>query len=314
MHNAAATIGETLASVCNQTHRDLDIVVVDDGSSDGCWQTVEDAIGGDARIRLIRQVNQGVAAARNRGALETDAKFLAFVDADDLWAPEKISAQLEALCRSQHEDALVWCWYVEIDERSVPKTPMQIHPLEGQALPELANFFHLGNGSSMLMTKRVFEVAGGFDTTLRGRGAQGCEDYAFALAVAAKFPFVLVKRYLVGYRVTYGSMSGNTISMFKSWNLATGDFLKNHPKYQTNIDAHVVAMTGFWYFRSLSNGDYRSALFFLQFMLRRNKLRVVDFGVVSSRIVIKRALDRVSNGRFSHLMRSKGCSYLDHRW
>src|ERR1700752_2239659 len=97
MFNAERTIRATLTSVCRQSHQALDIVVVDDGSTDRSASIVASYARQDRRIRLIRQSNAGVAHARNSGAASTDAAFLAFVDADDLWAPSKIALQMRAL-------------------------------------------------------------------------------------------------------------------------------------------------------------------------------------------------------------------------
>ncbi|WP_292521618.1 glycosyltransferase family A protein, partial [Mesorhizobium sp.] len=97
MFNAEGTIRATLTSICQQAHQALDIVVVDDGSTDKSASIVASCAEKDRRIRLMRQPNAGVAHARNSGAASTDAEFLAFVDADDLWAPSKIALQLRAL-------------------------------------------------------------------------------------------------------------------------------------------------------------------------------------------------------------------------
>src|SRR5262245_12926949 len=87
MYNAERTISATLKSVCRQTHLALDIVVVDDGSTDASAPIVAAHTRSDQRIRLLQQKNGGVAAARNRGVAATAADLLAFIDADDLWAP-----------------------------------------------------------------------------------------------------------------------------------------------------------------------------------------------------------------------------------
>src|SRR6476660_90490 len=89
-YNAEKTILETICSVRAQTYRNLDIVVVDDGSVDGTPGIVERHARTDSRVRLIRQANLGVAAARNRGIAEARADYIAPIDADDLWESTKI--------------------------------------------------------------------------------------------------------------------------------------------------------------------------------------------------------------------------------
>jgi glycosyltransferase involved in cell wall biosynthesis len=92
--NAARYLGEALDSVFGQTLTDLELVVVDDGSTDETPQVVQ---GYGSRVRYVRQPNAGVASARNRGVAESSGRYVAFLDADDVWLPGKLERQLEAL-------------------------------------------------------------------------------------------------------------------------------------------------------------------------------------------------------------------------
>ncbi len=93
LYNKAGQIGETLRSVLNQSFGHFEVVIVDDGSTDGSAAMAEGVE--DPRIRLIRQSNQGVAAARNRGIEESRCELIAFLDADDLWQPDYLQTQYE---------------------------------------------------------------------------------------------------------------------------------------------------------------------------------------------------------------------------
>jgi glycosyltransferase involved in cell wall biosynthesis len=102
-HNAAAVIERALTSTRAQTHPPLEIIVVDDGSSDETASIVE-RFGAPARV--IHQANSGPSAARNRGVAEARGRWIAFLDADDEWLPHKLERQLELLAA---HPALRWC-------------------------------------------------------------------------------------------------------------------------------------------------------------------------------------------------------------
>lgn len=106
LYNKAETIQRTIVSVLTQTFCDFELIVVNDGSTDGCERQIRD-IQNDDRIRVIDQSNKGVSAARNRGIAESKGKYIAFLDADDEWLPyylEKV-----ALAISMHPDTGLFC-------------------------------------------------------------------------------------------------------------------------------------------------------------------------------------------------------------
>lgn len=117
-YNAESTIDDTLRSVRGQTHRELEIIVVDDGSTDRTTSVVKAHAAADGRVTLIAQENAGVAAARNAGWQSARSAFIAFVDADDLWAPSKIERQLEVILRGGLRVGLVYTWWALIDEHN----------------------------------------------------------------------------------------------------------------------------------------------------------------------------------------------------
>ncbi|QDT34640.1 glycosyltransferase family 2 protein [Thalassoglobus polymorphus] len=93
-YNGSPFLRETLDSAINQTHRPLEIIVIDDGSTDDS-AAIAESFG--APVRVIRQENQGESVARNRGIDEAKGEWIAFLDADDLWAPEKLERQLSLI-------------------------------------------------------------------------------------------------------------------------------------------------------------------------------------------------------------------------
>ncbi len=239
MFNSERTIAATLKSICEQTHRKLDIVVVDDGSTDGSAAAVVACQARDPRVRLVTQPNAGVAAARNKGAASTSANFIAFIDADDLWAPTKVEYQLAALIEGGESVGAVYCWFATIDEsdRTVSFGP---HPeAEGQILRELCAVNMIGNGSSLMTRRSAFEKVGGYDPSLRASDAEGAEDFLVCLRLAEHTEFAVVPRYLVGYRRVPGSMSTRYLHMFRSIELVLKEYRDRFPDWADSIDDQV---------------------------------------------------------------------------
>jgi glycosyltransferase involved in cell wall biosynthesis len=148
-YNGAATINETLRSVRSQTHTNLEIIVVDDGSTDATGVIAARHSALDPRLRIVRQANAGVAAARNHGWRTAASGLIAFVDADDLWSPDKIERQLTAL-RAMPEAGLVYSGYVIIDAASCITLQWEHTPHQGDVLRQLLIENFVGNGSAAL--------------------------------------------------------------------------------------------------------------------------------------------------------------------
>lgn len=228
-YRATETIGETLASVRHQSHSILDITVVDDGSPDATPDLALAHAAEDPRICLMQQKNAGVAAARNAGWKAAAADLIAFVDADDLWGPHKIERQLKAL-REEGEDAgLAYTWYAKIDADSLIISSNYRPLISGEVLEDIFRGNFVGNGSAALMTRSALETAGGFDSSLKDREAQGCEDFCVYFRIAEKYRFALVPEPLTGYRQLSGAMSSDMMQMVRSFRLVGQEMLSRHP-------------------------------------------------------------------------------------
>jgi glycosyltransferase involved in cell wall biosynthesis len=226
-YNAARTIDRTLASVRAQTFEALEILVIDDGSRDDTAGRAARHAGEDARIRLIRQDNGGVAAARNHGIAEATAPLIAPVDADDLWSPAKIEKQVAAL--KDDSVGLVYCWYDVIDDADAVTDANYRPREEGDVLARLCLGNFIGNGSTPLIRRDVLLAAGGYDQSLRARRAQGCEDYSLYLRLAERSRFALVPEPLVGYRVSAAAMSGDLTQMYRSARIVAAELRARRP-------------------------------------------------------------------------------------
>jgi glycosyltransferase involved in cell wall biosynthesis len=236
-HNAALTIDETLRSIRSQTYRNLEILVVDDGSTDATRKIVEAHVASDSRVRLILQKHGGVAAARNRGIKESTGDLVAPVDADDLWRRDKIERQVEALANGDGRIGLVYCWYAMIDEDSRVRSRHHRPTEQGDVLAAMCLRNLVGNGSSALMTKRAILDAGGYDTTLVERDAQGCEDLKLYFQIAEKYHFAVVEDHLTGYRRTASNMSADVLQMLRSRDLAMSEFRARYPGFADRFHA-----------------------------------------------------------------------------
>src|SRR4051794_20063688 len=116
VHNGAEHLGVALESALMQTHQNLEIIAVDDGSTDSTLSILENYAARDARVRVFTQPNGGVARARNRAIAESRGEFIAPLDADDLWQPTKITRQLHRLIEAGDETGFVYSWWVWIDD------------------------------------------------------------------------------------------------------------------------------------------------------------------------------------------------------
>ena len=177
-YNRAGFVREAIASVLQQDHPEVELIVVDDGSRDDTPAVVR---GFGAAVRYVWQENRGVSAARNRGVAASIGDLIAFLDSDDLWAPGKVSAQVgyfEAHPEAQacHTDELWIRRGVRVNER-------RIHRKQGgwQFLASLPRC--LISPSAIMLRRGLWERLGGFD-----EGLPACEDYDLWLRLTAVAP------------------------------------------------------------------------------------------------------------------------------
>jgi len=244
-YNAAATIDETLVSVRAQTHTNLEIIVVDDGSTDGTAAIVERHAADDRRITLLRKANAGVAAARNHGWARAAADLIAFLDADDLFAPTKIEKQVAALAAGGETCGLAYVYHARIDIETNIIEQCAPYPAEGYVLDELMRYNFIGNGSSALVRRAALIQANGFESGLRAAGAEGCEDIMFYCRVAESFRFARVPEFLLGYRDLPNNMSSNVPRMLRSYSMVIEEMSAKYPE-KRRIIQHGLYYYGKW--------------------------------------------------------------------
>jgi glycosyltransferase involved in cell wall biosynthesis len=200
--NSAAWIRESLKSVFDQSYDPIEVIVVDDGSTDG---TAEIARRFDTRIKVFEQTRKGPAAARNLAASKASGSYFAFVDADDVWLPGKLQAQMEYFA-SNPTARIVYANHVfwEADEEGRFPDPSKLvgkpqtgidRELSGWIYPELLIDSHI-HIITAVIHRSVFDAVGGFD----GSFAKG-SDYDFWIRASRKFEAFRLSRAGALYRL-----------------------------------------------------------------------------------------------------------------
>ena len=180
-------VGDAIDSVLAQSYGDFEVIVVDDGSTD---DTVKQLSRFGSRLRVLRQPNRGVSAARNLAARHARGNYLAFLDSDDLWLTEKLAIQTAFM---EQNPAVRICQTEEIWIRNgVRVNPKAKHrkPSGNIFIPSLE--LCLVSPSAVMLTRKLFERVGGFDESL-----PVCEDYDLWLRIAVDQPFSLIDAALV---------------------------------------------------------------------------------------------------------------------
>lgn len=197
-YNRCELLKRSIDSVLTQTYEDIELIIVDDGSTDGTKEMVE-AIE-DERVRYIQMpTNMGAAAARNEGVKNATADLIAFHDSDDCWREDKLEKQM-AYWNEHPEFAMVYCPYIVRGKEVVAPT-LEWGLLEGNILAYLLLRNSIGT-PTMLMKKDCFEEIGGFNSLLK------ClEDWEFAIRFAEQFRIGFVNEVLVDVYHTAGSIS-----------------------------------------------------------------------------------------------------------
>jgi glycosyltransferase involved in cell wall biosynthesis len=217
--NAANHIRQTLISVLGQTHQTLEVIVVDDGSTDATAAIVEQFVKKDARIQLIRQSNSGVGAARNMAIGKAHGKYIAPLDADDVWSPKKLENQVARMEQCDNETGLVYCGTTLIDEYGNFLRALSLQTVEGRLRRALILSNFIGNASVPLFRATALEKVGVYLTRAEQGGAQGCEDWDLNLRIAEHFRIRVVPEHLLAYRLSRSSMSVDAESMAASFDV-----------------------------------------------------------------------------------------------
>ncbi|HVT83842.1 MAG TPA: glycosyltransferase [Chitinophagaceae bacterium] len=179
-YNRLPLLKEAIASVIEQTYIKWELIIVDDGSTDGTADAIQKM--SDSRIRLIPLSHSGhIGQVMNEGVKHCSGEWLAFLDSDDIWLPQKLELQIHSLKKEKKK----WCYgsfeYIDENKKLIYKSPEKFPPLSGRILEEIIKGQAGIAICSLMVEKKFFEMVGGFSSDPGVRN-----DYELALRIALK--------------------------------------------------------------------------------------------------------------------------------
>jgi glycosyltransferase involved in cell wall biosynthesis len=220
-YNHARFLGAAIDSALEQTYPNIEVVVVDDGSSDN---SVEVALAYGERIRLIQQLNSGVSAARNNGIRFSTGSILAMLDADDVMHPTCIADRIRAMIEDP-EVGIVAGAFQLVDENLVPFDRQSQHFLPSVNRESAYHYMNSPN-IGLLIRRRAIELCGYYDPLLKA-----AEDWDCQIRICRRFKHVFVPIIGADYRQLPGSLSRDPITMFDHGYR----MLRKNLLYETNV-------------------------------------------------------------------------------
>lgn len=212
LYNKQESISETLNSVINQTHRDFEVVIVDDGSTDNSMSVVKDFELIDSRIRVIAKDNGGVSSARNLGVVCAKYDYIAFLDADDLWNENYLEEQVKLI--KEFPLAGMWgaAWGHIKDGIVVEKDFCISEDFRGYVVDYWAKNLYLYWTSAIVVNKKAFNSVGGFDERINYG-----EDLDVWYQIILNFPIVFFNRVLAYYQLDAENRAMNKLIPIRNY-------------------------------------------------------------------------------------------------
>lgn len=219
--NRADYLPFAIESVLSQSVHDFELIVIDDGSTDGTAELMNRYLS-DSRIRYLQQENQGQSVARNRGIAEARGQYICFLDSDNAWVKSKIETSLKAFEDNPAAD-IVYGDYIVIDGEGAEQGVNRMARYSGRITPQLLrdNFVSM---NTTMTRKRCFDEMGGFDNADRL-----AEDYGLWLRFSTRYQFLYVPEVLGYYRVMENQISSDKDSRFRANEQLLENFLKTFP-------------------------------------------------------------------------------------
>ncbi len=254
VYNVAPFVGEAIQSALNQTYSDFELIVVDDGSTDGTQEIV--ASISDPRIRILRVPHVGAPAALNAGFQIARGEFLGILDGDDRWHPSKLKKHIDFLDTHPSAD-LTFSWSRIIDENGNDTGHHAKRWTGPISLPELLVDNVIANGSAVVLRSAALRSAGPFDLSLGG-----CYDLDAWLRIARIRPNNLcaIAEDLTDYRRRPGQLTKQTRLMEQGWLTLIDNIVRLEPSLATTAaPASRVNLYRFLSYVNHENGDFRES-------------------------------------------------------
>ncbi|HAG80054.1 MAG TPA: glucosyl transferase [Cyanobacteria bacterium UBA12227] len=216
-------IAATVQSVLDQTYKHFEVLIVDDGSPDKSVEICQQFQ--DPRIKIIRQENRGANAARNEGIRQAKGEYLAFLDGDDAWLPEKLAKHIEHL-ESSPKIGMSFSRSAFIDEEGNALGIYQMPKLQGITIPDIICRNPISNGSTAVIRREVFEAIkyqdnlyGSLQDFYWDERLQGSQDNDcwFRIAIQTDWQIEGIPEALTLYRINSTGISANLFKKQESW-------------------------------------------------------------------------------------------------
>jgi len=234
-YNRAHLIERSIKSVLNQTYKDFELLIIDDGSTDNTEEVV--ARFDDERIRYIKcEENGGASKARNRGIAEAQYEYIAFQDSDDEWHADKLEKQMKAMEEASEDVGLVYCEYfyhgVQGQEAYCPPRELPLEEKQGDMFARLLIGNLIGT-PTMLIKRECFEKVGVFNENF-----PCLEDWELVIRIARNYRIAFVPECLMEVYANWASVSNNLYGYLKTKCILVGIYKTELLKY--NLFDEVV--------------------------------------------------------------------------
>lgn len=226
-YNRREFIVEAIESVLAQTYPNWQMLIIDDGSTDDSIEVIKPYLK-DERIQYFYQENQGQAFARQQALKKAEGEYVAFLDSDNLWLPERLALGVEAL-KNNHRVDVCYGDLITIDEKGQVISTANMKRYSGWIAPLMMrqNFVSM---NTTLIRKHAIDRVGGFRSTVT-RG----DDYDLYFRIAAESKYLYLAHRLAKYRVMENQISSNKEARFESDLEIIANFTSNYPKAISRI-------------------------------------------------------------------------------